>query len=309
MQLDARRGIGLQRAPLGPRARLEAARRPARAPRPRRASPGAPAAAPGPSARSPAGPRRGCERRSDSSAAERSASSSSCLVCSPRSASSSSVRRIASGVRSSCEASDTKARSRLNDTSRRASISFSVRPSRPISSLAGRDGEPLARPRGGDGGGVPAHPLDRPQRRGGERVADHGGDQQRERAADGEQGVQRGRAPARAGRAAHRRPGLRCRRRRPGGPAAAAPRRPRAGARRSRRPRAPASDARSSSDRSPAPVVVSRTLPSASSTCANGSPVLAAPLPVAADDRGGVAGARGEPVVDRVVEVLRRRAG
>ena len=50
------------------------------------------------------------------------------------------MRRIASGVRSSCEASETNARSRLNATSSRASISFSVRPSRPISSLAGGTG-------------------------------------------------------------------------------------------------------------------------------------------------------------------------
>jgi hypothetical protein len=61
-------------------------------------------------------------------------------VCSPRSASSSSVRRIASGVRSSWLASDTNARSRVNAASKRLSISFSVRPSRPISSLASGTG-------------------------------------------------------------------------------------------------------------------------------------------------------------------------
>ena len=50
------------------------------------------------------------------------------------------MRRIDSGVRSSCEASETNARSRSNATSSRPSISFSVRPSRLSSSLASGTG-------------------------------------------------------------------------------------------------------------------------------------------------------------------------
>ena len=171
----------------------------------------------------------------------------------------------------------TNARSRLNATSSRASISFSVRPSRPISSLAGGTGS-----RSLVSAAVTAAAWRRIRSTGrsaaaASDVADHRGDQQRDRAADRQQRVQRAeRALALGQRLADDHDLLRAVR-------AHGPRQqPHRGAvrasaaRRSRRPRAPcASDARSSSDASPAPGRrVDAPCPSASSTCANGSPVL-----------------------------------
>jgi hypothetical protein len=56
--------------------------------------------------------------------------------------------------------------------------------------LGGRHRQPPLGLAGGQLRRAPAHPLDRAQRRGGDRVAGERGDQQRQRAADGEQGVQ-----------------------------------------------------------------------------------------------------------------------
>ena len=125
--------------------------------------------------------------RSVSSAAEASAARSSCGERPAARASSSSVRRIASGVRSSWLASATKARSCSSASPRRSSISFSVLPSRATSSslggtrqaLVGLGGRDLRRPR--------AHRLDRLQRRGGDPVGRERGEQQGDRPADQQQ--------------------------------------------------------------------------------------------------------------------------
>ena len=62
--------------------------------------------------------------------------------------------------------------------------------------VRGRHGEPAAGLAGGQRRGPAAHPLDRPQRGGGHGVAGERGDQQRERAADGQQRVQALERPA-----------------------------------------------------------------------------------------------------------------
>ena len=81
-----------------------------------------------------------------------------------RSASSSSVRSSASGVRSSWPASATKSRSRSSAASSRSSISFSVSPSRSSSSPVGGTGSRSPGVSAEMLGAAPAHRLDRPQR-------------------------------------------------------------------------------------------------------------------------------------------------
>ncbi len=78
--------------------------------------------------------------RSVSSAAEAIAARSSSGERPSARASSSSVRRIASGVRSSWLASATKDRSWASASASRSSISFKVRPSRATSSWLGGTG-------------------------------------------------------------------------------------------------------------------------------------------------------------------------
>ena len=73
-------------------------------------------------------------------------------------------RELASGVRSSWLASATKRRSRSSPSSIRASISFSVRPSRDTSSSAAGTGRRSSERRGRDLRGPAAHRLDRAQR-------------------------------------------------------------------------------------------------------------------------------------------------
>ena len=82
----------------------------------------------------------------------------------PRSATLEPVRRTLSGVRSSWLASATTRRSARPRSSSRASSSLRVVPSRPTSSSACRDGQPLADRSRSVIGGPRAHPLDRPQR-------------------------------------------------------------------------------------------------------------------------------------------------
>ena len=282
------RGLGAQRPALGARARLRsgAATRAQHVAGVERAR-GGPAAGPGPSARSPAGPRRAARagRSPRRPSAARPRAPRAC--CSPRSASSSSVRRIASGVRSSWMASETNARSRANAASSRREHLVERAPEAADLVVGRRHRQPPARLAGGDRGGAAAHPLDRPQRGGGER---------RSRRAEaissasgppiGEQRVQRVERVARAARATRRRP-----------PRPAAP--PRApGRASSRRSRAPRRARRRSVRRSPrarrgdlgaaraaalAPargVVAQHARRRASSTCANGSPCLQPSRPV-----------------------------
>ena len=122
-----------------------------------RSAPVSARAAPGPrraparagAGRSPSGPVRGGRRRGAAGgrprrSAERIAARLSSLVRSGRIPSSSSPRRIASGVRSSWPASATNDRSRSIELSIRASISFRVLPSRAISSSDAGSGQPLA---------------------------------------------------------------------------------------------------------------------------------------------------------------------
>ena len=101
-------------------------------------------------------------RRSVSSDADRSARAQLLRRCrSRRSASSSSVFRLASGVRSSWLASATKPRSRSSAASSRASIALSVSPRRRISSSAGGSGSRSPGRSSLTSGGLPAHRLHR----------------------------------------------------------------------------------------------------------------------------------------------------
>ena len=123
--------------------------------------------------------------------ADRSARRSSSGVRSRRSASSSSVFRLASGVRSSWLASATNPRSRSSAASSRASIAFSVSPSRRISSSAGGIGSCSPGRSSLTSGRLAAHRLDRPKRGGRDRVAGERREQQRDRQPDAEQQPQR----------------------------------------------------------------------------------------------------------------------
>ena len=245
------------------------------------------AAAPGPSARSPAGPRRGWTAarppRRPSAARPRAPR----CVCSPRSASSSSVRRIASGVRSSCEASRDERPLALERHLQPGEHLVERAPEAADLVVGRRHRQPLARPARRSPprrGGASARPAAARRRRARSRrrtrsAARAGRRSPAARAAR--------RAPARAGRAARPRPrSPACRPRAPAAPAAARPRR-----RPCRRSTittpcarlAPASP-RPSSEPSPgAGGRVDAPSPLASSTCANASPVLsrAPPGPVA----------------------------
>ncbi len=108
------------------------------------------------------------------------------LFC-PRSASSSSVRRIASGVRSSCEASATNVRSRSNAACSRASISLSVRAEPGQLVVAHGLGHAPALFAGADRRGAGAHPLDGPQRRRGDEVAREAREREPQRPGDQQQ--------------------------------------------------------------------------------------------------------------------------
>ncbi len=75
-----------------------------------------------------------------SSASTRDATSAQSVLSALRSATSRLVRIDASGLRSSCDASDTNCRCFCDDTSRRASIAFIVRARRPTSSSVSGSG-------------------------------------------------------------------------------------------------------------------------------------------------------------------------
>ena len=157
-------------------------------------------------------------------------------------------------------------------------------------------------------GGAPAHPLDGPQRGGGDGVAGQRGDQQRERAADRQQRVQAlERAPALLERLADDDDDLAVggRRRAAEHPDAvgSARARPALGDHAARR--GSRSSPGVSSGRRPAPGVVSSTCPLVEHLGERLAGALRRPTPPGAHERGGVAGARLEPVVDRAVEVGR----
>jgi hypothetical protein len=91
---------------------------------------------------------------------------------------------MASGLRSSWLASETKVRSRATASSTRARSSLSVRPraSELVVAAAGR--QPLPEVRGRQRRCAAAHALDRPQRRTGQQVAGQRGKQERSRATE-----------------------------------------------------------------------------------------------------------------------------
>ena len=311
-----RRRLGAQRALLGARPRREAVRDALEQRRARRARRGRTGSRPWSERAITSRSSASWLRRSVSSAAERTASSSSVAACcAPRSASSSSVRRIASGVRSSWLASETNERSRASTACRRAEhrvervaeagdLVARRRHRQPALRLAGQ----LARR-----AGASARPAAARRRRPRSRPARPRAARAGRRSPAACAGPRARVGAARATRRRRRRP-RRCagRRRAAEHADAVLGARRAAGARsRRRRPRPRRSCARREQRRVAGARASCRAArPFGSSTCASASPEpLRRPDRGArAHERGGVAGARLEPVVDRAVEVARRSA-